>query len=266
LKEFGKMKKIIISIIRKFGFDIVKYGDSAKSRRTKKLSFYETKTGNYYLPTDAVNDEIAATIKKDLVYDKEVVDIAAKFIRSGTTVLDLGCNFGQMSILFSNLVSHDGKVHAFEADDWVYEILLKNISANSKEKIIIPHFGAVHNINNETLFYPIQDFKKYQTYGSHGIDYTTHRGRKVKSLTIDSLDIQEIISFMKIDIEGGDLKAMQGARKTILKNKMPIIFEYQYVFEDKYKMCFQDYIDFVESINYRFSKVINNCNFLILPK
>jgi FkbM family methyltransferase len=184
------MKKLVISIIRKFGYDIVKYGNSAKSIRTKKLSFYKTKTGNYFLPTDAINDEIAAAIKNNYVYDKEVVDLASKYIKFGTTVLDLGCNFGQMSILFSNLVKSSGKVHSFEADDWVYEILLKNISANKKENTIIPHFGAVHNINNKTLFYPVQNFKKYQSYGSHGIDYTASHGRSVESLTIDSLNIK----------------------------------------------------------------------------
>ncbi len=260
------MKKFIISTMRKLGYDLVKYGSPTRSRRTKKLTFYETKTGNYFLPTDAVNDAIAAAIKNNNVYDKEVVDIASKYIKPGTTVLDLGSNFGQMSIIFSNLVKSGGKVHSFEADNWVYKILIKNINANKKENIIIPHFGAVHNVSNKILYYPVQNFKKYESYGSYGIDYTKKRGRKVKSLTVDSLNIKESISFMKIDIEGGDLKAMQGARKIILKNKMPIIFEYSNVVEDKYGLCFQDYIDFVQKINYRFSKVINDCNFLILPK
>lgn len=260
------MKNFLISILRRFGYDIVRYGNFVKSVRTKNLSFYNTVTGNYFLPTDAVNDEIAYAIKNNRVFDKEVVDCASKYIKPGTVVLDLGCNFGQMSILFAELVKKGGKVYAFEADNWVYKILLKNIKANKKEGIVLPYFGAVHNVANKTLFFPIQNFKKYQTYGSYGIDYTAKHGRKVRSLTIDSLNIKDRISFMKIDIEGGDLKAMIGARKTILRNKMPIIFEYQYVYEDKYKMCFQDYVDFVKSINYRFVKVINGCNYLILPK
>ena len=82
---------------------------------------------------------------------------------------------------------------------------------------------------------------------------------------IDSLKIDEPISFMKIDIEGGDLYAMQGAINTIEKNKMPIIFEYDYFIEDVYGMCFQNYIDFVNSINYRFEKVRGH-NYLIVSK
>lgn len=250
------------------GVDIIKYQKptpAKKSIRSKNLTLYNTLTGKYYLPTDAHQDIIANTIKNNEIFEEEVVSLAGKYIKKKTAVLDIGANFGQMSILFSNMVGNNGKVYSFDADDWVFEILKKNISANAKERIIIPNFGAVHNMDGETMYFPIQDFELYGTYGSYGIDYNSKQGRKVKSLTIDSLNIQEPISFMKIDIQGGDLQAMQGAIKTIKKNKMPIIFEYEYHFEDKFNLNFQDYVDFILSINYKFVKVINGHNFLILP-
>lgn len=262
------MKRIILSLFKMLGLNITRVAQpqANKSVRTKRLTLHETATGNYYLPTDAVNDEIANAIKNNLVFDEEILEVASRFIVPGSTVLDIGSNFGQMSIMFSNLVGEKGHVHSFEADDWVYEIFTKNIEANNKQGMIIPHFGAIHDINDEILYFPIQDFDKYETYGSHGIDYTSTIGREVKSLTVDSINIQEPISFMKIDIEGGDLNALKGAVNTINKNRMPILFEYQYVFEKKYNMCFQDYVDFVNSINYKFVNVVSAANFLILPK
>lgn len=170
-----------------------------------------------------------------------------------------------MSILFSNKVGREGIVYSFDADDFVFEILNKNIEANNKQKIIKSIFGAVHNVVDETLHFPVQDFVEFGAYGSYGIDYNSKNGRPVQSITIDSLDIQQPISFMKIDIQGGDLQAMQGAINTINKNKMPILFEYEYQFEDKFNLCFQDYVDFVKSINYKFVKVINGHNYLIMP-
>jgi len=88
----------------------------------------------------------------------------------------------------------------------------------------------------------------------------------VKSLTIDSLNIERPISFMKIDIQGGDLQAMKGAVNTIKRHKMPILFEYEFHFEDELQLCFQDYVDFVHDIGYRFTKVVNGHNYLICPK
>ena len=85
------------------------------------------------MPTDAVGDVVANAIKNNLIFEKEIVDVAAKYIKPNTVVLDVGSNFGQMSILFSEMVGEKGIVHAFDADDWVFEILNRNIKANDKE-------------------------------------------------------------------------------------------------------------------------------------
>ena len=263
-------KRIVKRLFNLFGLEISYCSRNSfggvKSLRTKRLSLYKTATGSYYLPVDACNDAVANAIKSNKIFEEEVVNLAAQYIKPGTTVLDVGCNFGQMSILYSNMVGENGNVHSFDADDWVYEIFKKNIAANHKENIIIPHFGAVHNVNDETLIFPEQDFCEFETYGSYGVDYNAKEGRKVKSITIDSIDIVKPVSFMKIDIQGGDLQAMQGAVNTIKKHRMPILFEYEYHFEERFKMCFQDYVDFVRSIDYRFARVISGHNFLILPQ
>ena len=120
-----KLKNIKRKILRPFGFDIRIHRVHKKSMRTTKLSLYKTKTGSYYLPTDAHQDIIAIEIREDRIFDKDIYDISKKYIKSNSIVLDLGSNFGQLAILFSRLVGQNGKVHAFEADDFVYEILTK---------------------------------------------------------------------------------------------------------------------------------------------
>jgi FkbM family methyltransferase len=259
------MKRIIRKLFRMFGFDIIKTDPASHLRtvHTGNLTLYKTKTGNYYLPTDAHQDGIANAMRKDQVFDVEIYDIAKKYIKPGSTVLDVGSNFGQMAVLMSKLTGDAGIVHAFDADDFVYNVLDKNAKENSAN--IITHFGAVHNVSNETLYFPVQDFKKYGTYGSYGIDYVQGKGRPVKTITIDEIEFTKPVSFMKIDVQGGDLFAMQGAVKTIEKYKMPIIFEYEYAFEEEQNLNFQEYVDFVKSINYKFARVINGQNYLILP-
>lgn len=259
------MKKIILKIFKRFGYNIIKVPKYNKSIVSKVLTFHKTLTGNYYLPTEAYNDLIAMAIKENRIFDENIYKIAKEFIKPNTSVLDIGSNFGQMAVLFSNLTGDNGKVYAFEAADFVYDILIKNIETN-KKKNIIATFGAVHNASDEFLFFPEPDFSKFETYGSFGIDYKNKKGRKVLSITIDSLNIQEPISFMKIDVQGGDLLAMQGAVNTIAKNKMPIIFEYEYLFENEMPHNFQDYVDFVNKINYKFVKVVDGQNYLILPR
>jgi FkbM family methyltransferase len=262
------LKRIIKKFIRFFGIDIVRYrpGAHGKSVRTDRLSFYKTATGNYYLPSDAKRDVVANTIIANQIFEEEVVLTAKKYIKEGTAVLDVGANFGQMSVLFSGMTGPQGKVYSFDADDFIFEILKKNIAANNKEQVIEPVFGAVSNKAGETLYFPVQDFERFQAYGSYGIDPNAKAGRAVKTITIDNLSIQKPISFMKIDIQGFDLQAMQGAVETIKKHRMPILFEYEYHFEEEYKLSFQEYVDFVRDINYKFEKVLNGHNFLIVPR
>ncbi|GHU05219.1 hypothetical protein FACS1894205_4810 [Alphaproteobacteria bacterium] len=240
--------------------------NSPVSIRSNELEFVDTRTGKYYLPRDAKGDIIANSIRNNCIFDEEIYNLAKQFIREDTIALDVGSNFGQMAILMSKCVGETGKVHAFEAQPFVFEILQKNIDCNKAR--VIPHGGAVHNIGGEKLFFPEPDMIAHQTYGSYGIDYAhgaQGRGTLIPTIAIDDIDFDLPISFMKIDVQGGDLLAMSGARKTIERHRMPIIFEYEYLFELDQNLCFQDYVDFVRSINYRFSRCIYGHNFLILP-
>ena len=71
---------------------------------------------------------------------------------------------------------------------------------------------------------------------------------------------------MKVDIQGSDLAALHGSINTIKKHKMPIIFEYEEQFQQDFNTSFQDYVDFVNSIGYKFIKTVQDINYLIVPR
>src|SRR6185437_13133151 len=257
------------NILKSFNLEIKRSVKEPKNPYFKSVSdnleYYETPIGNYFVPSDISTDVIKESMKWGKQFEPEVIEIAKKYIKPGTAVLDIGANFGQMSTIFSKLAGTNGKVYSFEADDFVFEILKKNLKANNCTNAE-PTYGAVYNKNNEILIFPKQDFQRFKAYGSYGIDPNAKEGREVKSLTIDSLNINMPISFMKVDIQGSDLYAMQGAVETIKKHKMPIIFEFEQQFQDEFKTSFQDYVEFTNSINYTFKEIIMGINYLIVPK
>lgn len=236
-----------------------------KNSDSPELHYYETPIGNYYLPNNAPKDIIINSMKRGEVFEPEVVRLGEKIIKKGTAVLDVGANFGQMSLLFAKLVGNEGRVYAFEADEFIYEVLRKNIAANNCQRIT-PVCKAVYNKNKSIMFYPIQDFKRFDSYGSYGLDPLAKEGREVETVTIDSLNIQESISFMKVDVQGSDLFALQGAIETIKKNKMPILFEYEEQFGSEFDATWQDYEEFIDAISYRIEETIYDINYLIVPK
>lgn len=243
---------------------LIELGVPATKILIEKIIFYHTtKTGNYYLPTNAPQDIVINTMVRDEIFDAPIYHTAKKYIKPDTIVLDVGSNFGQMAVMMSKHIGTAGRVYAFEANAFVFEFLKKNIEANNAP--ITPVFGAVHNKCDEVLFFSEVNFKEFGAYGSYGIDYATNKGTPVKSLTIDSIKFDMPVSFMKVDVQGGDLLVLQGAVETIKKYQMPIVFEFEHYFQETYKLCFQDYVDFVQSIDYYFAYVPQPDDFLILP-
>ena len=256
------LKQAVNALLNQFGYTVARHVPHQKSRRSTELELVDTATGRYYLPRDAHQDAIAIAIKENRIFDEEIYNASRSCVTPGTVVLDVGSNFGQMALLLSRLTGPEGQVHAFDADDFVYAILEKNVAVNQADNVVT-HFGAVHDVAGQTLYFPVQDFERFGTYVSFGIDYKNQQGRPVPTLTIDDLDISRPVSFMKVDVQGGDLLALRGARRTIDRHRMPIIFEYEYLFEDELGLKFQEYVDFVQSIGYRFDKVLKGNNFLI---
>lgn len=229
------------------------------------LGLYKNALGNFYLPLNVTNDIIVNHIKNGRVFEPEVIEIAKKYIKKGTAVLDIGANFGQMSLNFSKLTGNDGTVYSFEAQKRVFEILEKNAAAN-KATNIKPYFNAVYFESNKTFHFPEPDFVQFGAYGSYNLPLNETAGNPVTSLKIDDLGITKPISFMKVDVQGCDLFAMQGAAETIKKHKMPILFEFEQQFQETYGTTFQDYVEFIDSVGYKFTEVIMDINYLVEPK
>ena len=94
------------------------------------IKLYKTAHGNWWLPTTIPSDIIFQAMSQGKIFEADIVNLAKKYIRPGTSVLDIGSNFGQMAILFSRYVGEKGKVYAFEADPYLCQILRKNIEEN----------------------------------------------------------------------------------------------------------------------------------------
>jgi len=264
------LKENIRNLAQKFGYDFIKTSNFEQGKKFKGNSsdpdfdYYETTNGNYYLPKNCNGDVVANAIKTGKLFDQVIHEVAKSFIKPNSLILDIGSNYGQMAIEFSKIADKT-QVWAFEAQKMVFDILEKNINSNNR-KNIKAFYNAVYNINNTEFLFPAPDLVKFPSYGCYGLDLNAKTGIPVNSITIDSLEINIPISFIKIDIQGSDLAAMQGAINTIAKYKMPIIFEYEEQFQEKFNTSFQDYIDFVNNIGYKFLKTVQDINYLIVPK
>ncbi len=257
-------KKIYWKIAKKIGF-VLLFRDERPSIHSEKLKLFKTITGNYYLPKFAYQDVIRREIIKNKIFDEEVFNLSKEFIKPNSVVLDAGANYGQMSILFSKLFS-DLTVYSFEASVFIFNILSKNIELNSNN---IKAINCVLSNTKGEEYLVKPSLKEYGTYGSEVVKFASDKSNRYENKTlikkIDDFKFEKKISFMKIDVEGWDLKVLEGSLKTIQQNRMPIIFEYASEYEKKMDYSLDDYVNFFKSINYKFLTSQNN-NFLVIPK
>lgn len=224
---------------------------------------HNTDTGKYYLPIFAWEDKIRKKIINNEIYQKEILDIARQYIQDSSVVLDIGANYGQLSILMSKL-KKDIKIYSFEAQRFIFQLLKKNTEINNLN--IRCFYNLVGN-KTEKIKIKRDELKKFMTWGSNNIEYadTNDNYQSIDGIKIDDLNINEKISFMKIDVQGMDLEVLRGAKKTILKHRMPIIFEYEKLFEETYKYTFRDFEEFINGVDYKIELNLFN-DYLILPK
>jgi FkbM family methyltransferase len=223
------------------------------------LVLAKNKIGSFYLP-NIDSDWIVKAIKKGQVYDEPIISMFEKYTNIESDAIDLGANFGQMSVALSKLCK---TVYSVEADPYITGILHKNIAINSAWNCQVLSVAAWDK-TGELLPYPEPDLNKFESLGSFGIVPSSDSKRVIHSLALDDLHLENV-SFIKIDIQGSDLKAMQGLTKTIKKCKPVILFEYEHIFDKDFSTNSNEYNTFIASIDYKIEAICDN-NFLIVPK
>ncbi|WP_235921925.1 FkbM family methyltransferase [Flavobacterium phycosphaerae] len=133
-------------------------------------------------------------------------------VKTNDIVVDAGANCGHLSMLFSKLVGPNGKVFAIEPDKFNIQKIKNNIDLNNDlpENILIEDI-LFWNKNGEI------DFYEAGTVGSSAIwiPDAQHCVKK-QSVTIDDWVEShklERLDFIKMDIEGAEIEALEGCKK-----------------------------------------------------
>ena len=111
--------------------------------------------------------------------------------KPGDIVLDVGANYGFVTLIMAHAVGTAGQVHSFEADSKIHGGLVANVERNElRDRCKVTH-GFVGNVADG---------------GRH--------------ITIDSYVATaklEHVDFIKIDVDGPDLEVLEGARETLIR-------------------------------------------------
>ena len=233
-KELMKLKYYNLFKPKNVVFEMINDGDKV---------VYKTSFGKFSLFTN----EALYLIAPDINYYEHFYKAQPEDV-----VIDAGANCGHLSIFFSKTVGLKGKVYAFEPDKFNIERIEENRKLNP---------GLEDNIKIEDLLLwnknELVDFYESGTVGSSAIWMPDEKlCVKKQAVRIDDWvknnNIQRL-DFIKMDIEGAEIEALDGCVETI-KTLQPnfAIASYHIVNGQK---TFIKVEQFFASLNYPFKTI-----------
>ena len=244
IKNIVIKSKIITSLFQKF---LIK--SDIRIHKKKIYYYFLFRIIKHFLYQDIIiniyNFKILASIKKNKTSyfllkkcefgDYEELKIIKKFSELGKVfLLDVGANYGFYSIYTASL-SNLNMVIGVEASKKTYNDFLQNIKINSLKNIFAIN-KAISNLRNQELIFNESD-NDWESSLSHK-NFKVNNYQKILSVKIDDVlekyNLNDYFLLIKLDIEGNEIKALEGARDIIHKYSPIIIIEIsKYIFSIK---------------------------------
>lgn len=156
--------------------------------------------------------------------DRQDLALIRSLLGPGDVFVDCGANIGIWTITAAIAVGDDGCVHAFEPHPEVFRKLQRNVSLSGVEQRVRLYRSAVGSRRGR-LWLQIEDLHDM----SRIVDAPTESSIEVDVITLDSVLQEEDVRGVKLDVEGFELQALQGA-KGLLTNERPwLIVEFNSV-------------------------------------
>lgn len=239
------MKSIAQRLLGLCGYRVVKKSDPTNADTVSGRWCVEFKNvthlgAQYFVPGYASHRPAAKAIVQGRYYEPKTHDIIRHIgeIETGELV-HAGTFFGDMLPSFAQSF-RGGKILCFEPVLENYVLARLCVSANQIDNVLLFNTALSNSISNLRI-------ETVDADGAHkgGGSEISDRGDIIPSLTIDQFDFDNLVC-IQLDVEGHELKALEGAQASIKKHQ-PIIF-----IEDNSNTC----KPFLSSLGYEFCGAI----------
>ena len=182
------------------------------------------------------------------IYDPYIGSHLKDHIKSDGVILDIGANIGGLSLPFAKIYVPLGKVYSFEPDLEVISQLKKNIEINHLKNITVVPKALQENAGIQEIEFTQRrqnDEADRTNRGLSTIQEVDHNYRKlftlkkqiVKCTTIDHFVEEkqiEKIELIKIDVEGSEIRVLNGGINTIQRDLPIIVYEFSSIYDEMF--------------------------------
>ncbi len=183
--------------------------------------YFQAKYGKFWI--DPVSD-VGFSILSQAEFEPYMFSTLQKYLRPGSTFVDLGANEGYFSVLAGSLVGEQGKIVSVEPQSRLQEVIQRNLELNSVATATLVQ-AAISDSAGELEIYLSPDVNT----GSSGLFQSTRYRvptEKVPVLSLHDLFDRFKISecdLMKVDVEGAEYEAILGSRNLFQQKRIKAI-------------------------------------------
>lgn len=187
-------------------------------------------------------------------YEAEVVSIFTRLLKPGMNVIDIGANIGFFSMLAASMVGPNGRVLAVEPNGSNVRLLEASRRANRFYNIDVAFLA----LTDTTSVLVLNAGESNGTTSTpEGAAEVMQARTLVPAVPLDSLVGERWkTDFIKIDVEGAEMKALSGATSLLRRDKPIIVSEFSPGALRQYSgVTGKDYLEFIIGFGYEVSVI-----------
>lgn len=188
-------------------------------------------------------------IKRD-AYEPELL-AAGRLIEPGSVALDIGGSFGIFALFMAHFTGPRGKVHSFEPARLSFDILSRNVALNRlSDRIALHRVAAADRPSTLQLTHLSNSPVNFTVAPVAGAATEEVPAARVADL-VPVADAARV-GFVKIDVEGYEMAALEGARPILEARRPTILFEVSAAALARQGQAPADIFAYLASYGYRF--------------
>jgi len=198
-------------------FNEINFGNIKGDAKTKKnTNLVEKRIHNFNMILDLNSEGISQVLYYQGIRERVFMNILYNEIDKGDTCIDLGSNIGYTTLFMCERVGDSGKIYAVEPDPYNVNLLKLNLEKNNflERSEIIP--AAISDVTGKIKFW---------TSSKSNLSSVQKTKHSEKSIDVDCFSLNDFLqsrkypNFIKMDIEGHEVKVFEGGLDYFTNNR-----------------------------------------------